>query len=390
MHNFLNPKLFPKAVCKSPCLDNYEIENIISEDYTKKCRGFLAYSSIKPPVDVDFEFICSVNIYYIKINSSVGSQKCTGIELLIKSSDTYTTVAKALFEKAGVVFCNSRFYSKEKPPCDLQDYHLAFFSSNLFRLFLNAKGVRLRIFRTYKSVPCLSSVEVWGKVSKLCSATTKETVEKLVNKINVKPGSNTVKDKDEIPEDFRDDLTNEIMTIPMTLPSGKTVDQTTLEKYNLNEKEFGRKPGDPFTGLKFSDKLKPILNVALKSRIDMYLLQNSDKPEFFNLKRTLGRSSVSVNPSTSISYKKIKLDKSDDGLERAINLVKTNTNFVSFTSEEEKSIKCVKCGKVGEYFYKAPCQHLFCRNCLLLICKKMECGECRTEFNKSHITKVNL
>lgn len=56
------------------------------------------------------------------------------------------------------------------------------------------------------------------------------------------------------------------MSIPYTLPSGKTIDQSTLDKHIENENQFGRKPCDPFTGIKFSDTMKPVLNMPLKSR----------------------------------------------------------------------------------------------------------------------------
>ncbi|KAJ8946294.1 hypothetical protein NQ314_008919 [Rhamnusium bicolor] len=285
MFNFLDTKLTPKITCKFPTMDNYEVDNLISENYVNRMRGFIAYSAIKPPVDMEIEFICPVNIHYIILNTTVGSQKCSGIEIFAKNSKiNFTSICRAVYNNQGVVFCNSRKYSGAKlPPNFNSNFHLAFFKSNTFKCFLNASAIRIVIFRTEKSVPCLGSVEVWGTTSTSCSVITTQTVNRIMEKLitNSNSTSNVKVDEFKIPEDFKDDLTYEIMSIPMTLPSGKTVDQNTLEKHINNEISFGRKACDPFTGIKFTDKIKPVLNMALKSRIDMFLLQNSHREEIF-------------------------------------------------------------------------------------------------------------
>lgn len=76
-----------------------------------------------------------------------------------------------------------------------------------------------------------------------------------------------------IPEEFLDPLTLEVMTLPMLLPSGVSVDNTTLEEYQKREASWGRHPNDPFTGVPFTSTSKPLPNPQLKSRIDHFLLQ---------------------------------------------------------------------------------------------------------------------
>lgn len=91
-----------------------------------------------------------------------------------------------------------------------------------------------------------------------------------------------------IPDDFLDSLTYEIMCQPIRLPCGLAVDAITLEKYYAEEAKFGRLPNDPFTGITFTDTLKPVADSALKSRIDSYISQHSTDEAIMNLPRSLG------------------------------------------------------------------------------------------------------
>lgn len=76
-----------------------------------------------------------------------------------------------------------------------------------------------------------------------------------------------------IPEEFLDPLTQKLMVLPMILPSGVVVDNSSLEEYEKQEATWGRVPNDPFTGVAFTKDSKPLPNPLLKSRIDSLLLQ---------------------------------------------------------------------------------------------------------------------
>lgn len=392
MFNFLNSKLSPKIICRSPAMDNYEVDNLISDKYAERSRGFIAYSSIKPPVEIEVEFICPVNIHYITLNTTVGSQKCTGIEIFAKNSTVnYTSICKSVYDNSGVVFCNSKMYSRNNlPPSFSANYHLAFFKSNTFNCFLNAGAIKITIFRTEKSVPCLASAEVWGTASRTCSTVTKETISRIMQKSNENMTNSILNDKSvdfKIPDDFKDDLTYEIMSIPMTLPSGKTVDQSTLEKHVSNEISFGRKPCDPFTGVKFSNTLKPVLNVALKSRIDMFLLQNSHRGELPKVKQILGGGGQSSSSSNGNNKRK---RESVDELDELISKVKGSPGFLDFTSENGHKNLCSKCKVKTSTMYEIPCKHLYCRTCILIICRDLKCSVCEKTFKKNDVSKCNL
>ena len=51
-----------------------------------------------------------------------------------------------------------------------------------------------------------------------------------------------------IPDRFLDEITYEIMALPMLLPSGHCVDRSTLDKLQHTDSIYGRPPSDPFTG----------------------------------------------------------------------------------------------------------------------------------------------
>jgi len=84
------------------------------------------------------------------------------------------------------------------------------------------------------------------------------------------------------------------MTQPVILPSGNIIDYTTLEKHGVNEAVWGRPLSDPFTGLGFHDDRRPVMATALKSRIDKFLLENSNQNEIKKMPRVLGRDPASA------------------------------------------------------------------------------------------------
>ncbi|XP_060927754.1 RING finger protein 37 [Limanda limanda] len=98
-----------------------------------------------------------------------------------------------------------------------------------------------------------------------------------------------------IPEEFLDPLTQEVMELPMLLPSGVSVDNTTLEECQKREATWGRAPNDPFTGVPFTSNSQPLPNPQLKLRIDHFILQRG------GVRRDgmLGRQGEGKNPQAS-------------------------------------------------------------------------------------------
>ena len=184
----------------------------------------------------------------------------------------------------------------------------------------NISHLWIRITQVHKgSVPCLGAVEVIGKPSK----NNKEFVMNYANLITLRlaqernnpkgfvfnPSSeanlstsnsseqvskndlcNEASLVEKVPSEFIDPITLNVMTLPILLPSGNTIDNSTLEKHIAVERSWGRQPCDPFTGVPLGSKVVP--NAALKYRIDNFLLsEQSDVVKVDELGRTVGSSS---------------------------------------------------------------------------------------------------
>lgn len=382
--NFCDSRLYPKIICDKVSVDGHEVENLISENFSKRQMGFLGESFIKPPVLITLSFPCNIEIKRIIINPCVGAQKSSGIEIysrsdqvrlgpvwkdvplnLPKQKNAYEFIVSAVFSPIGkvqlsnpgsVCFENKLFQSlsvKESEPISETKYnHCVDLKGRNSRNLNFVSDLNIRITKTAsgRSV-AIKSIEVWGQPSRSVPQSVREKLSQLFSSI---PTQVTTVDKFqpqekkspnkscipissqtlhlengvEVPDDFIDVVTCEIMTVPMLLPCGKNVDQLTLERHNSVEASWGRIPSDPFTGVPYDDKYKPLPNVPLKVRIDKFVLANSVKLQ--HIPKTLGsnagscsnyeshRKSISrlvgcKNPTKNVdSYE--KHDKSDKAL----------------------------------------------------------------------------
>ncbi|XP_076164539.1 RING finger protein 37 isoform X2 [Ptiloglossa arizonensis] len=327
LFNFCDPRLRPEIECSTVSTEGHEVSNLISDSD----KGFLAYACIKPPVNIDITFLCNVSINHILVWPHVGSQKSSGFQLYAKTSNDnsvpYSLLATSFLDhsNAGLLFCLSDHKAISVPHNFLKQH----IKPSLRYLTTCLSNLRVCICKTENSVPALGKIEVWGTVSPRCGkdtvatictlwckqqSVTSEAVDKQssVSKFIEKPKQTdqllTVASNREIfesclqvPEPFLDAITWEIMTQPILLPSGKIIDQSTLQKHEETEALWGRRLTDPFTGISFSENRKPMIATALKMRIDKFLLENSNADEIKNLPRVLGRalSSNAINKQIS-------------------------------------------------------------------------------------------
>ena len=175
-------------------------------------------------------------------------------------------------------------------------------------------SLRIKIVKTSgTSIPAIGGLAVWGYVAYWCLAPVARTVlfkwhnknqpkmcstSPSLNVIDVrKSGPSTgaiqrpravAEDDFEIPEEFLDGLTCEIMAMPVRLPSGNVVDECTLERFAKQEAAWGRSASDPFTAQPISASHRPVYDTALKARIDSFLLKESHRPCLQNIPRTTG------------------------------------------------------------------------------------------------------
>ena len=223
----------------------------------------------------------------------------------------------------------------------------------------NVTCLQVKVTRTlFSSVPGIAWIEVWGQPSLRCSeqlsnkmftsvqhrgSITTENVDVTMRQsfefseilsgksseitfFNDDTPSKGTESNEEvtIPEEFLDQITFEIMSLPVLLPSGHCIDQYTLDRHNMEQARWGRDPNDPFTGVTLSDNSRPLPNSSLKVRIDSFLLKHSDT--LTGVPQTLGRQTYSTNRNTSVQLKNsVLLNKSrkrsaddfDDSLCRA-------------------------------------------------------------------------
>ncbi|KAK4875064.1 hypothetical protein RN001_011486 [Aquatica leii] len=397
--NFVDSKLLPKVTTTAQCTEYHEVENLISDNFLVRSRGFVADTTTKPPIEVTFELLCPINLHYIILSKNLNNDHGVMIEILTKKGNgNFVSIAFEQFISNGIIICNP---SKKFPTNLDQNYHKSFFKSHTVSSFSTADWVKIKIVKTQRSVPSLGRVEIWGEVSRICSDATLKAIDRLITE-KIPPVQNkklteiSLKDDLEIPDDFKDSLTFEVMAIPVTLPSGNTVDQSTLDKCIQNDLQYGRIASDPFTGQNFTDVRKPILNVALKHRIDMFLLQNAHRKETFGIQRTVGvKRQISQD---LVSAKKVRICNestvglsSDDTLSLAMERTINSKGFIRFTDEEtvDRRTCCTQCDSI-ENLYTIPCNHSYCKNCLLFIYKTLQCGLCKKHFDKGDPTKLNL
>lgn len=425
MYNFLDWRLTPNVITECPNSDGYEVSNLISELETLRNKGFLAFSAIKPPVDIDFELICPIKIHYISIWNSIDSQKSSGYEIYGKNDETdYKLIGKTFPEGSGFTMCNRKLYGKQKPVVP-SDFSICFLKGSEYKVFNNTNKIRIKITRTAASVPCIGKIEIWGEVSRLCTDKTRETIDYLMkpkvrtsdktneiatetpNDALSQPGTSKIIIDFEIPIDFIDEITCEIMTLPMTLPCGKNVDQLTLEKHEHNEALHGRGPSDPYTSLPFTSELKPRFNQALKNRIDDFLLKNKDRVETMSIPRTVGKRKAEY--VDVINCKRTKTNDvtchglqstSAEDLDLAIEDAFVKYNITRYSKINERTVSesddasggvCGFCKSEGNLYALNVCNHLICRRCLLNVSNKLDCkcNVCKVTFQKNDVRRFH-
>ncbi|KAI3372740.1 hypothetical protein L3Q82_023204, partial [Scortum barcoo] len=191
----------------------------------------------------------------------------------------------------------------------------------------------------------LKTLVVWGQPARCCPAEEVERVKRLHEASERRPPQPVVfihsvshtkptlqaatpPSNLSIPEEFLDPITQEVMLLPMLLPSGMSVDNTTLEEHQKREATWGRPPNDPFTGVPFTSTSQPLPNPQLKSRIDHFLLQNG------MMKRDgmLGRQREEESPQAS----RLMASTVDEHSRSSPRLSESSTNIPSCSSHEER------------------------------------------------------
>ncbi|XP_015121634.1 RING finger protein 37 [Diachasma alloeum] len=325
--NFCQEFLKTTVTCDTITTEGYEVDNLLKST----TKGFLAYSCIRPPVNIDFIFNCWVRIHHIVVWPRIGAQKSSGFRISVRShrQEDFRIVSSCFLKatEAGAVF---RRPGDAKEIAGPMGFSSAFIGGGQVALE-KVKGLRLSIVKTEKSVPAIERVEIWGLVSG-CNS---QDVAREMGELIVRPLGNRLRpleqeiseestgddfeettDADQqtstepmnspdIPELFLDPITCSIMQQPVVLPSGKVIDQSTLEKYAESQALWGRPLGDPFTGVPFTEAQRPVFASTLKARIDKFLSENSNLVEIKSMPRVLGSNCTGKIKNNVVDLRKI-------------------------------------------------------------------------------------
>ncbi|XP_029449604.1 RING finger protein 37 isoform X2 [Rhinatrema bivittatum] len=399
--NLCLPQFKPRIHCNKISADGYEVENLTSEDLTKRNRGFRSEYFIKPPVHVTLSFPFNIEICRINIDTSTGGpQHSTGLDIYTSTSpnktawnsmdshaspfacqtfsdkDIFTLVGKVVLKnQSKVTFAHRGF--KPRPPFHQTESAFLYPDSSSQDLWnkgpsslSNVTHLKLVISHiTGGSLLCIKRLEVWGQPAKSCPQEVIDCLLQVVTESMIpnsglqnpvlpaegdfmacgnaeRPQQNHWELSDvlwDVPEEFLDPITLEIMTFPILLPSGKVIDQSTLEKCNQSEAAWGRMPSDPFTGVAYSQHSQPLPHPPLKARIDSFFLQHGIPGA-----NILGRAQIgpALVPSTiAVSSLKRKIGCIAPVVNDSIvepSYFSTRNNLVTSTSED-----CAKKMKLG-------------------------------------------
>ena len=197
---------------------------------------------------------------------------------------------------------------------------------------------------------------------------------------------------EEVPEEYVDAITCEIMTFPVTLPSGLAVDKSTWERLKAEECRSGRIIArDPFSGLPLPDY--PVLDERLKLKIDAYFSAGAVGGEGNSSKLLDGNQNTGcpsppskkgrVERRTQIMHE--EGESVDDVLQKLIKAAPWKN-----TTHSLDTIKCVVCEQCPSPEYKFNrCGHFVCRSCLTDNFE-VQCTVCHEMRKAKQVTRTHV
>ncbi|XP_063725903.1 RING finger protein 37-like [Symsagittifera roscoffensis] len=305
------PEFVESIHCSCLSTDNYEVENLISDNYANRNSGFVAFSFVKPPVTLTWNFKSTVRIINtVRIGLNVGEQICTGLQIFTETkleprnyrrynyqSEKFKWNKLADFEANEYFYPTVIVFSKlqlNEEFCPVAEEFLT-----------RVRKVQIRITRVKTSgPPCLSSVNFLCPTEIFADSKSRDLItqsksgivtehektkngslgdvsksEDLLNADDNQLISGQPVDNLKFPDEFTDKITQEIMSKPYLLPSGINIDENTLHKIIESAQSQGRLPFDPFSYQEFSSVNYPVENIELRDRIRyfnrQYRLQKS-------------------------------------------------------------------------------------------------------------------
>ena len=305
--------------------DGYQPNNLCSNEGRARQNGFRVEHFVTPPVMLEVHLPQRVSVSNVLVKMDLKPSETACLELLLPSAAGTVSCSSASRDPAqwrpccscitqGQVGANFR----SKPLCaamkkiemplkctqsrfsDNSSIEHAFKVAEVGSPILactDAVAVRVKYMKTHRPVH-INLIEVWAFFEKspppwLVALTAKVTAEgnseepssSARNKASaaapseIESRSNSVckalemVKKPTVSEKFLDALTQEVMVLPMLLPSGQHVDRSTIDRHNAEELKWGRPPSDPFTGVPYTNTQEPVFDYKLKIELDHCLVQ---------------------------------------------------------------------------------------------------------------------
>lgn len=286
--------------------DGYDVTNLLSGDPSVRGRGFKLEYFLRPPLQVTLRFraqveVCRVDVELWPLRMDQG-QASRGLEVHTSSGaqagDQFLLVGRCkVTDEVSVVFNGPRPRPRPPfppaPPEAAPGARGAELWSRGPRSLDAVTQLRITLPNGGAGTPLgLRALAVWGRPARCCPPLEVERIARAhADSLRVSrrespsaapspeslptpgPPASTPPSDAPVPEEFLDPLTQEVMSLPMLLPSGAVIDSSTLEEYQRQEATWGRPPSDPFTGVPFSGGAQPLPCPQLKGRIDLFLLR---------------------------------------------------------------------------------------------------------------------
>ena len=327
------------TVVTSSCVfdDDHPPSNLIATKPSQRSAGYRAEHFIRPPVNLKLQFAAPINIQSVCIQLNQLSMHTTTAELYLPRVDRLVKICGEIIFKGNTAIqlinkgssLNDSIMRETVLGSFLQLEKKEEGKLNNTRMLngVNSLEIKMVCSSSYQA-PAVKAFEVWGVFDTRCKSdelqkymgvikSWKQQCDECINipfvptvystkagdihpkqqldhhsstseltQHNKSHASNSGHSSGQIPEGFLDEITYELMLIPMLLPSGHYVDQTTIDRFSTVENSWGRPSADPFTGVAFTSMAKPRFCAHLKVQIDEFLSKNGQW--YANVGRTAG------------------------------------------------------------------------------------------------------
>lgn len=322
------------TVVTSSCVfdDNHPPSNLIATKQSLRSAGYRAEHFIRPPVTLHLQFAAPINIHSVCIQlNQLPIHTTTAVLYLPRAMHPVKICSDIILKGNAVIQLINRgsslgdlitpqtalgsFLQLEKEEGKL--------NNSCMLNGVNSLEMKIVSSSSYQA-PAVKAFEVWGLFDKRCKSDVIQKFMGVVESWKQQSDRNTApfvpslysagtqqpsnhnptlvstqftksqannsgqSSSGQIPDGFLDEITYEVMLVPMLLPSGHYVDQTTIDKFCSAENIWGRPNADPFTGVPFTSTVKPKFCTHLKVQIDEFLSKNNQ--QFANIGRTVGNS----------------------------------------------------------------------------------------------------